>query len=241
MKKLCVLGFAVILAVALPGAQGKRFITDKDLFTFTWIADPQISPDGATVAFVRVTVNEKENGYETSLFAVPAAGGSAPRQLTSGIRDTTPRWAPDGKRLAFVRSVEKDGKPQPGQLYLLQMDGGEARAITDGTRGAANPVWSPDGGRIAFTSSTGVADTKTSDDPKPSPGHKSDVEVVTRAVYRANGTPGYVDNDHHAHIFTIEVSDTVVKARRCLTPDHLSRSCSLRRRLFSATPVASAT
>ena len=110
MKKLCVHAFAVILAVAFPGAQGKRFITDKDLFTFTWIADPQISPDGATVAFVRVTVNEKENRYETSLFAVPAAGGSAPRRLTSGIRDTTPRWAPDGKRLAFVRSVEKDGK-----------------------------------------------------------------------------------------------------------------------------------
>jgi hypothetical protein len=47
-------------------AQGRRFITEKDLFKFTWIADPQISPDGSTVVFVRVTVNEKENRYETS-------------------------------------------------------------------------------------------------------------------------------------------------------------------------------
>ena len=56
-----------------------------DLFKFTWIADPQISPDGATVAFVRVDVNEKDNRYETSIFAVPATGGEAPRRLTGGI------------------------------------------------------------------------------------------------------------------------------------------------------------
>jgi Tol biopolymer transport system component len=154
MKKLYLLATAVLLAAAAPGAQGKRFITEHDLFKFTWIADPQISPDGTTVAFVRVNVNEKDNRYETSVFTVPAAGGDAPRRLTSGTRDTTPRWAPDGKRIVFIRAVEKDGKPQPGQLYLLQMDGGEARPITDVSGGAGNPVWSPDGARIAFTSAT---------------------------------------------------------------------------------------
>jgi dipeptidyl aminopeptidase/acylaminoacyl peptidase len=209
MKKLYLLATAMFLAVALPGAQGKRFITEHDLFKFTWIADPQISPDGTTVAFVRVNVNEKDNRYETSLFTVPAAGGDAPRRLTSGTRDITPRWAPDGKRIVFIRAVEKDGKPQPGQLYLLQMDGGEARPITDVSGGAGNPVWSPDGARIAFTSAT------KPDDSKPAPDHKSDVEVVTRAVYRANGNPGYVDNDHHAHLFTCEVpAASTCKARQ---------------------------
>src|SRR5438067_11613751 len=94
------------------GAAGKRPITDTDLFKFTWIADPQISPDGSTVAFVRVTVNEKENRYESSIFTVPASGGRSDRstgspsagpeihRLTSGIRDTAPRWSPDGRRLA---------------------------------------------------------------------------------------------------------------------------------------------
>src|SRR5580765_6259024 len=148
MKKLLVLVSVVALGLASAGAQGRRFITEKDLFKFTWIADPQISPDGAAIAFVRVTVNEKENRYETSVFTVPAAGGAAPRRLTSGIRDTTPRWSPDGKRIAFVRSTEKDGKTQPAQIYLLQMDGGEARAITEIGTGAGNPVWSPDGTRI---------------------------------------------------------------------------------------------
>jgi dipeptidyl aminopeptidase/acylaminoacyl peptidase len=214
---LAVLACAVVVTAVSMHGQTKRVITAKDLFTFTWIADPQISPDGSTVAFVRVTVNEKENRYETSLFAVPAAGGEAPRRLTAGIRDTAPRWAPDGRRLAFVRAVEKDGKAQPTQIYLLHMDGGEARMLTDVATGANSPAWSPDGKLIAFSSATGVDDVNKSDDPKPAPDRKSDVEVVTRAVYRENGNPGYVDNAHHSHIFTVSDpgqtpgSDTVAK------------------------------
>src|ERR1700741_5097974 len=111
MKKYAALAAVLVLVVASPRAQGRRLITEKDLFKFTWIADPQISPDGATVAFVRVTVNEKDNRYETALYAVPASGADAPRRLTAGTRDTTPRWSPDGRRLAFVRPSDKD-KPQ---------------------------------------------------------------------------------------------------------------------------------
>jgi dipeptidyl aminopeptidase/acylaminoacyl peptidase len=93
MKKLAALLALLVVCAAVPGGQSKQFITEKDLFKFTWIADPQISPDGATVAFVRVTAKEKENRYEWSLFTVASAGGDAPRRLTSGIRDTAPRWA----------------------------------------------------------------------------------------------------------------------------------------------------
>jgi dipeptidyl aminopeptidase/acylaminoacyl peptidase len=205
-----VLALLVVAAVghlAAPQAQSRRFIAETDLYRFTWIADPQISPDGSTVAFVRVTVNEKENRYETSVFTVAAAGGEEPKRLTSGVRDTSPRWAPDGTRLAFVRSIDRDEKTQPSQVYLLRVDGGEARPLTNVASGASSPVWSPDGRTIAFNSETSVHDGKTSDDPKPAADRKSDVTVVTKAVYRANGNPRYVDTEHHTHIFTIDASE----------------------------------
>lgn len=83
----------------------KRVITDKDIFQFQWIGDPQVSPDGAGVVFVRVSVDEKKTGYETSLWMTPASGGS-PTRLTNGKHDAQPRWSPDGRWIAFVRGGE---------------------------------------------------------------------------------------------------------------------------------------
>jgi dipeptidyl aminopeptidase/acylaminoacyl peptidase len=204
MKKFCVAACLAAAAAVLPAqGQGKRFITEKDLLKFTWIADPQLSPDGSTVAFVRVTVNERDDRYDTAIFAVPSTGGEAPRRLTSGTRDTAPRWSPDGKRLAFVRASERDGKTEPGQLYVLAMDGGEARPVTELAGGAGNPAWSPDGTQIAFTSATEFKDPRTAGEAKAPGERKSDVQVITRAVYRENGNPGYLDTEHRTHIFTV--------------------------------------
>jgi dipeptidyl aminopeptidase/acylaminoacyl peptidase len=139
-------------------AAEKRGITEKDLFDFVWIGDPQVSPDGSRVAFVRVSVNEKKEGYNTSIWSVPTAGGEEPHQLTRGDHDGQPRWSPDGKFLAFVRATEKDGKPEPPQLSILPMSGGDSFTFTELPKGAADPKWSPDGKTIAFTSSTNAED-----------------------------------------------------------------------------------
>src|ERR1700730_899937 len=154
------LGFVIVfLVLALSSAFAqKRNITEKDLFDFVWIGDPQVSPDGSRVAFVRITVNEKKEGYNTSIWSVPVAGGDAPRQLTKGDHDSTPRWSPDGKFLLFVRASEKDGKPEPPQLSMLPMAGGDSFSFTDLPKGAGSAVWSPDGKSIAFTSDTNAED-----------------------------------------------------------------------------------
>src|SRR5712691_1508382 len=136
----------------------KRNITEKDLWDFVWIGDPQVSPNGSRVAFVRVTVNEKKEGYNTSIWSVPTSGGEEPHQLTKGDHDSTPRWSPDGKFLLFVRATEKDGKPEPSQLSILPMAGGDSFSFTDLPKGASNPVWSPDGKTIAFSSETNAED-----------------------------------------------------------------------------------
>ena len=153
--------FVIILALtaAISSASAqKRLITEKDLWDFVWIGDPQISPDGSHVAFVRITVNEKKEGYNTSIWSVPLAGGEAPRQLTKGNHDSTPRWSPDGKFLLFLRSTEKDNKPEPPQLAMLPMAGGDSFVFSDLPRGAGSPVWAPDGKNIAFTSDTNAED-----------------------------------------------------------------------------------
>jgi dipeptidyl aminopeptidase/acylaminoacyl peptidase len=205
--------FVILLALSIGTAPAqKRPITEKDLWDFVWIGDPQVSPDGSRVAFVRVTVNEKKEGYNTSIWSVPVAGGEAPRQLTKGNHDTTPRWSPDGKFLAFLRSTEKDAKPEPPQLAMLPMAGGDSFVFTDLPKGAGSPVWAPDGKNIAFTSETNGEDLakqekkksegKPGSTPPATDEHESDVRVITRAVYRQDNE-GYIDPKHPTHIWIV--------------------------------------
>jgi dipeptidyl aminopeptidase/acylaminoacyl peptidase len=219
-----------VTAVASTFGQ-KRAITEKDLWDFVWIGDPQVSPDGSHVAFVRVTVNDNKEGYNTSVWSVPATGGEAPRQLTKGDHDTAPRWSPDGKFLVFLRSTEKDGKPEPPQLAMLPMDGGDSFVFTELPKGAGSPVWAPDGKNIAFTSETNPEDLakqeKKKRDEKPESSgdsesvdeHKSDVRVITRAVYRQDNE-GYIDFKHPSHIWIVSAPRTAeekVKPRQLTT------------------------
>ncbi len=205
--------FVILLALGIGTALAeKRPITEKDLWDFVWIGDPQVSPDGSRVAFVRITVNDKKEGYNTSIWSVPAAGGEAPRQLTKGDHDSTPRWSPDGKFLLFLRSTEKDGKPEPPQLAILPMDGGDSFVFTDLPKGAGSPVWAPDGKNIAFTSETNSEDLAKQEKKKrdekpgsPTPAtdeHESDVRVITHAVYRQDNE-GYIDFKHPTHIWIV--------------------------------------
>src|SRR5437773_1354681 len=229
IRHLC---FVIVLALGIGIALAeKRPITEKDLWDFVWIGDLQISPDGSRVVFVRVTVNEKKEGYNTSIWSVPVAGDGAPYQLTKGGHDTTPRWSPDGKFLLFLRTTEKDGKPEPPQLAILPMAGGDSFVFTDLPKGAANPVWAPDGKSIAFTTETNAEDLAkqekkkreesasaprlrggaTADKATPTPAdrgtaakdeHESDVRVITRAVYRQDNE-GYSDPKHPTHIWIV--------------------------------------
>jgi dipeptidyl aminopeptidase/acylaminoacyl peptidase len=198
----------VTLGLASALAADRRPITETDLFKFVWIADPQISPDGSRIAFVRVWVNKKADRYDTALWIV-GANSSPPWQLTAGPRDSNPRWSPDGRTLAFIRSAEKEGRPQPPQIYLLSFEGGEAQPLTEVPRGAAGLEWSPDGKTIAFASiEDGKIDLPNPEAGEPKekpPEHVSDVRVITKAVYRSNG-PGYLNPKTHSHIWTVSVA-----------------------------------
>ena len=179
-----------------PAAGTKRGMREDDLLRFEWIADPQISADGTRVAFTRVKIDAEADEYVTSIWLVDTAGG-APRALTSGRYDRQPRWSPDGRTLAFVRSKEPK---KPGQIHLLSMEGGEAQELTRLEKGASDPAWSPDGKRLAFLSGTNPA----LDDPKKEKPKNEPARVVTQPQFRENDL-GFTDFDHRDHVWVVSV------------------------------------
>lgn len=207
------LALALLLSFSVPVrsfAADKRFLTEKDLFKFVWIADPEISPDGSKIVFTKVWIDPKTENYETALWIVPTSGGEA-RPLSNGVHDASPRWSPDGKLLAFVRSPMKDGKPDKPQIFLLSFAGGEAQQLTKVDSGASQPQWSPNGKTILFSSTDEGKDESAGkapegeDEGKPKE-HKSDVLVINKAVYRFNGA-GYINLKARTHLWTIGVPD----------------------------------
>jgi dipeptidyl aminopeptidase/acylaminoacyl peptidase len=127
------------------------------------------------------------------------------RRLTNGPHDAQPRWSPDGTQLAFTRAVEKDGKPQPAQLYVLSLAGGEPVQVSSMEKGVGSPQWAPNGTCIAVVSETPIVpEPKTEKSDKKDGAkveeHKSDVRIITKAVYRNNGT-GYIDTKDASQLY----------------------------------------
>jgi dipeptidyl aminopeptidase/acylaminoacyl peptidase len=145
---LAVCGALFALALCARSQEPPKYpITFSDLIRMNRVGEPQISPDGKWVAYTVATPDLEVNRNNSNLWLAPAAGGTSV-QITRSGRDTSPVWSPDGKWLAFL-----SGRGGDAQVYLLSMDGGEARAVTHLSGGADNVKWSPDGTTIAFTSS----------------------------------------------------------------------------------------
>src|SRR4051812_5446023 len=147
MKRLFAVSLVTLFALAsLASAQERRFTID-DLLKVRRVGDPQVSPKGDLVAFTITDVDKVANKSATQIYLVPLSGGE-PRQLTNDEHSSaTPRWSPDGEKLAFVSA--RDGEDQ---IWTIDISSGALKKVTTISTGAGDPVWSPDGKWLAFVS-----------------------------------------------------------------------------------------
>jgi dipeptidyl aminopeptidase/acylaminoacyl peptidase len=182
-----------------------RGMIPTDLFHIQWVSDARLSPDGRLVAFTVTRLDKEADDYRAAIWLGPANGSTPPRRFTGGAgKDSAPRWAPDGTRLAFL-SDREGGKTQ---IYVIDVTGGEGRQLTAIPQGAGAPVWSPDGTRLVTVVRMGGEDNGSQQDkPKTPP-----ARLITRLKYRANGE-GFI-YDRRRHLFVI---DAVTGATHQLT------------------------
>jgi dipeptidyl aminopeptidase/acylaminoacyl peptidase len=170
----------------------------ENVYELTSAGDPRISPDGRLIAYVVTRIDREESVYRSAIWVVPVDGSEEPRQFTSGERrDTSPRWSPDGRWLAFASDRDGEEKKAKGQLYVMPAHGGEARKLTDGDESVEAIAWSPDSSRIAFACRVRDAAYEEEDDRKRAP------RRFTRVFYKFNGV-GWI-GDRRKHLFVVGI------------------------------------
>ena len=180
----------------------------EDVYELTGVADPRLSPDGRLVAFVVWSIDRDDNQYRGAIWIAALDGSREPRPFTAGTkRDADPRWSPDGKHLAFTS--KRDGGS--AQLYVMPVDGGEARKLTNVKEDVQVPAWSPDGTRIAFVARVPASEYEVKDDKKRSP------RRIKRLQYKLDNEGWTFDRPKH--IFVVP-SDGSSEAKQLTDGDY---------------------
>ncbi len=205
-----------LLALPLLASAQKRPITDKDLFDFHWIGDVEVAPDGHAAVYVEATTTPDHSNYQTSLYLLDLANSSVtPQLLTPGTHDSSPRWSPDSKQLAFVRSPERANAgtgaaaPSPAEIYLMPaVLNGTVIKISELPKGAGDPIWLPSGNALIVSSSTPQDQAKARTEAARlgratgDAAHVSDIKIINRNTYRFNGA-GLTDPTNVAQLYMI--------------------------------------
>ena len=160
---------AIAAAQTTASAPAKRALRPNDVYALRTVSDPQLSPDGAWVAYTVSTPDSAKDKSDSDVWMTSWDGAQTIRLTSSPDGESTPRWSPDNRYLAFV-SGRQEGKG--GQVWLLDRRGGEAQRLTTLKGGIDEFVWSPDSKRLVLvideeTDSLARKDTAEKKTPKP--------------------------------------------------------------------------
>lgn len=166
----------------------ERIFNPIDIFGLETASSVEISPDGQRIVYVRSSYDIMTDKARANLWVVNS-DGTGHRPLRSDAHNhRSPRWSPDGSRIAYVSDAEGSA-----QLFVRWMDSGQTALLTNLTQGPGNLAWSPDGKRIAFTQFVPAEVEPLAKPPKMPEGATwaKPVTVIDRMVYRADGD-GYL-------------------------------------------------
>jgi dipeptidyl aminopeptidase/acylaminoacyl peptidase len=206
---LIVLSCAFVCAAGpLRAAELSRKLSASDEFQIQVPADPQISPDGKRVVYVRQLADSMTDQHYFNLWIV-GSDGLDHRPLTSGREyDSSPRWSPDGTRLAYISTAGGTA-----QIYLRWIDSGQTARLTSLDTAPANISWSPDGKYLSFSSFVPEQGPQIAQLPSPPPGAKwgDPPMAYNRLAYRAAGYPGSYLRPGFRQIFVVSSDGGAVR------------------------------
>ena len=175
-----------------------KLISAEDLYRFELITDARISPNGKHIVYTVQRTDKKTEKKHTNLWLISTTGGRA-RQFTYGDQsDSMPRWSPDSSEIAFISNR---GNAQQAQIYIIPVDGGEARPLTDLKGMIGDYSWSPDGKQflLMFIKTDKAVLDREADEQKKKLGVVA--RHITTADYKYDGA-GYLPEERW-HVWTV--------------------------------------
>ena len=191
--------FSMLLIVSLVVRADDGIFTNTDIFELEYATDPQISPGGSTVAYVRTSMDIMTDRALRTIWQVDANGENHRPLISGSGHHSSPRWSPAGDRLAYVSRIEGRG----AQLHVRWMDTGQTGVISNVRRSPEAISWSPDGKHLAFVmfvpdeNEPFVKPPEAPDGARWAPGAK----VIETMPYRSDGE-GYLETGYD-HVFVV--------------------------------------